>query len=203
MNLKKSPFLYLIAICLFLTSCASGYKKINPEMIRYTSRNESNAVILEYKYDVLKRKYRKKEIKNSIKLVSVKITNFTDQDIVFGKNVYLAYENGNAVSLVESKTLYDITKQQPASYLWYLSTVTSVSTINTSMKSASPLGLIIGPTIASVNMIIASSANRNFKIELDSNNLTNKVIKQGETVHGLIGIYNTKSEALKIEFNKN
>lgn len=203
MNLKKSPFLYLIAIYLFLTSCASGYKKINPEMIRYTSRNESNAVILEYKYDVLKRKYRKKEIKNSIKLVSVKITNFTDQDIVFGKNVYLAYENGNAVSLVENKTLYDITKQQPASYLWYLSTVTSVSTINTSMKSASPLGLIIGPTIASVNMIIASSANRNFKIELDSNNLTNKVIKQGETVHGLIGIYNTKNEALKIEFNKN
>ena len=203
MNLKKSPFLYLIAIYLFLTSCASGYKKINPEMIRYTSRNESNAVILEYKYDVLKRKYRKKEIKNSIKLVSVKITNFTDQDIVFGKNVYLAYENGNAVSLVENKTLYDITKQQPASYLWYLSTVTSVSTINTSMKSASPLGLIIGPTIASVNMIIASSANRNFKIELDSNNLGNKAIKQGETVHGLIGIYSTKNEALKIELNKN
>jgi hypothetical protein len=52
-------------------------------------------------------------------------------------------------------------------------------------------------------MIIASSANRNFKIELDSNNLRNKVIKQGETVHGLIGIYNTTNEALKIEFNKN
>lgn len=172
-------------------------------MIRYTSRNESNGIILEYKYDILNGKYRKKELKKGIKLVSIKITNFTNQDIVFEKDVYLAYENGNSVSLIENKTLYDITKQQPTSYLWYLATTPSVTTTSDSMKSVSPLGLIIGPTIAAVNIIIASNANRNFKIELDGNNLRNKVIKQGETVYGLIGIQNITKEALKIEFNKN
>lgn len=43
-----------------LTNCASGYKNIEPNSIHYASKSESNGVILEYKYDLLKKKIQQK-----------------------------------------------------------------------------------------------------------------------------------------------
>jgi hypothetical protein len=66
-------------------------------------------------------------------------------------------------------------KQSPASYLWYLlltpvqfysgSTTTS-NGYYTETKPANsfPIGLIVGPGLAGGNMIAASSANKNFKM---------------------------------------
>ena len=45
---------------LFLNSCASGYKKIQPKAINFASRSENNSIVLEYKYDLLEKKYKKK-----------------------------------------------------------------------------------------------------------------------------------------------
>ncbi|WP_255592561.1 hypothetical protein [Marixanthomonas sp. SCSIO 43207] len=62
-----------------LTSCASGYKMIEPKSINYVSRNENNGAKLEYKYDLLDKKYAKK----GVRLVAVKITNESDKDLMF------------------------------------------------------------------------------------------------------------------------
>ena len=43
-----------------LTSCASGYKMINPKTIHYISNDQFAEVKLEYKYDLLDKKYAKK-----------------------------------------------------------------------------------------------------------------------------------------------
>ena len=40
-----------------LTNCASGYKMIKPTSINYISTYETDGVKLEYKYDLLDKKY--------------------------------------------------------------------------------------------------------------------------------------------------
>jgi len=78
-----------------LTNCASGYKLIEPKSINYVSSNETGDVKLEYKYDLLDKKYAKKEFSKGVKLVALKITNDSDKDLTFGKDAKLAYKNGN------------------------------------------------------------------------------------------------------------
>lgn len=73
----KIPLLLISVIT--LTSCASGYKMIGPKSINYVSRNENNGAKLEYKYDLLDKKYAKK----GVRLVAVKITNESDKDLMF------------------------------------------------------------------------------------------------------------------------
>ena len=55
MRIIKITFLF-IAIST-LTNCASGYKMIEPKSINYVSTNKNDNVKLEYKYDLLDKKY--------------------------------------------------------------------------------------------------------------------------------------------------
>lgn len=188
----------LLVLTALLNSCASGYKKINPDTINYASRNIEKNILLEYKYDLLDKKYKKKETKNNIKLVAVKITNKTDRDILLGRDFKLVYENGNEVILIETEKLFKTVKQSPTSYLWYLllSPVQIFSGTNTTTNNgyteskpgnSFPIGLIVGPGLAGGNIIVANSANKNFKNELRQFDIQNKIILKGETVYGLIG----------------
>ena len=199
----------LLVFAMLLNSCASGYKKINPETINYASKSIENNILLEYKYDLLEKKYKKKETKNNIKLVAFKIINNTEKEIVFGRDFKLYYENGNEVSLIETEKLFKTIKQSPASYLWYLllsplqfysGTSTTSNGYYTETKPANsfPIGLIVGPGLAAGNMIAASSANKNFKNELMQFDLNGKTIKKGETIYGLIGINSNSYDSIKV-----
>ncbi len=200
----------LLVFAMLLNSCASGYKKINPPALNYGSKSIESNILLEYKYDLLQKKYRKKEAKNEIKLIAVKITNNTEKNIVFGKDFKLFYDNDNQVSLIETEKLFKTIKQSPASYLWYLllsplqfnsGTTTTTNGGHTETKSANsfPLGLILGPGIAAGNMIAASSANSNFKKELLEYDINGKTIKKGETVYGIIGSNSNSYDAIKVK----
>jgi len=90
MRIIKIIFLFVSIIS--LTSCASGYKMIKPKTINYVSSNENNGVKLEYKYDLLNKKYTNKEVKKGVKLVAVKLTNNSKQDLMFGGEIKLTYE---------------------------------------------------------------------------------------------------------------
>jgi PBP1b-binding outer membrane lipoprotein LpoB len=46
----------LLVFVMLLNSCASGYKKINPETIYYASKSIESNILLEYKYDLLEKK---------------------------------------------------------------------------------------------------------------------------------------------------
>ena len=191
---------------LFLTNCASGYKKIQPKSITFASRSENNSVVLEYKYDLLEKKYKKKELNNGLKVIAVKVTNNSVNDLVFGKDIRLTYENGNELNLLETNVVYKAIKQSPASYLWYLllspmqfQTMTTNSNGQQQTSSSTPIGLVIGPGLAGGNIIAASSANKNFQNDLLENDIIGKVIKKGETVYGIIGIQSNNYDSIKVK----
>jgi hypothetical protein len=203
--MKPLQSIFLLCGVLILNSCASGYKPIQPTSLNYISNSSSNGVTLEYKYDLLKKKYQKKESKNAVKLISVKIKNNTEKDLVFGKDIKLTYDNGDDLYIMENQNVYESLKQSPASYLWYLLltpvkfyTTETSSSGYTNQTSSTPIGFFIGPGLAGGNMITASSANKKFKTELIENNINGRIIKKGETSFGLIGIRSNHYSAIKL-----
>ncbi|HHB52241.1 MAG TPA: hypothetical protein ENK75_04260 [Saprospiraceae bacterium] len=191
----------LITVALTLTNCASGYKMIEPKTINYISANESDGVKLEYKYDLLDKKYEKKELKKGVKLVAVKITNNSGKDLMFGRDAKLAYENGTEVYVMENEKAFKTLKQSPASYLWYLllTPMNFYTAENGQETSSTPVGLVVGPGLAGGNMIAAGSANKKFKEEMLEYNVNGTIIKSGETKYGLIGIKTDSFDALKLK----
>ena len=130
----------------------SSYKMIQPKLINYVFSNENSNVELQYRYELLHKKYIKKELKKGIKLVAIKITNNSNKDLIFGKDIVLTYENDSEIYLVENKQVYKLLKQSPLSYLWYLLlTPTNLFTTETNSSgieettSSTPIGLLLGP----------------------------------------------------------
>lgn len=185
-----------------LTNCASGYKLISPKTINYISNSESNNVKLEYKYDLLDKKYKKKELKKGVKLVAIKITNNSDKDLIFGEDAKLTYLNGNEVFIMDNTEVFQTIKQSTLSYLFYLLLTPMnlyTTDANGQQTSSTPIGLVIGPGLTVGNMVASGSANNNFKTELLDNNIYKTTIKKGETKHGLIGIKADSFDSLKLK----
>ncbi len=196
----------LLTITMLLNSCASGYKMINPDKLTFNSKNEKQGVILEYKYNLLDKKYAKKETKKGIRLVALKIHNNSEKDLTFGKDLLLVDSNGKQISIYENKRTISILKQKPASYLWYLlltpMNLYVTKTNNYGVQettSSTPIGLVVGPGLAGGNYIVASSANKKLESEISEYNIIGRVIKKGETVVGLIGLISDNYESLRIK----
>lgn len=204
--MKIIKIICLLVAVITLSSCASGYKLIEPKTINYLSANSNDGVKLEYKYDLLRRKYKKKERKKGVKLVAIKVTNTTDRDLIFGKDVTLTYVNDSEIYILENEKVFKTLKQSPASYLWYL-LLTPVNFYTTETNqygmqentSSTPIGLVLGPGLAGGNMIASSSANKKFQTEMLDYNINGTIIKSGETKFGLIGIQTDSFEALKLK----
>ncbi|GIZ07820.1 hypothetical protein [Flavobacterium sp. UMI-01] len=198
----------LLAIALVLTSCASGYKNIQPEKLNYNSVNATNEVVFSYKYGLLDKKYFRKEKKNNIKLVAIKITNNSNRDLVFGEDIKLTYDSGNEIYLHDDTYLFRTLKQSPASHLLYLLlTPMKFYTYTTNQygqeveNSSFPIGLFLGPGIAGGNLMIAAKANSKFKTDLMKYAILGKTIKSKETAYGLIGFNATTFEGLRLKIN--
>lgn len=206
MRLQKITLLVLVAI--LLTNCASNYVRINPSKLEYASNFSESGVVLEYKYELLRKKYKKKETKKGVRLVALKITNNTERDLQFGKDIVLTNGDDKILEVLASEQTFKTLKQSAASYLWYL--------LLTPMKlfvsqgngyqpqqntDSYPIGFVVGPGLAGGNMLAVSSANGKFKKDLFENNVNEKIIKKGETVSGLVGIRTTEYNALKIKVN--
>ncbi len=205
-NLLLSGIVLLTSLA--LTNCASNYKSINPNIITYASKSTSASsdLLLEYKYDVLYKKYKKKETKHGLRLVAVKITNLSDKDLVLGKDLNLIQENQKPFNLLDSKEIYNEIKQIQGAYLLYL-LLTPLRFYVTKDKNgfqdsnSVPIGYVIGPGLAIGNMVKASSSNRLFRNELKKFNLKDQTIKKGETTYGLIGIRSRNYDALNLYHN--
>ena len=184
-----------------LTNCASGYKMIEPKSINYVSTNETDNVKLEYKYELLDKKYAKKELKKGVKLVAIKITNNSEKDLMFGRDAKLTYENGTEIFVMENEKVFTSLKQSVASYLWYLllTPINLYTAENGQQTSSTPIGLVVGPGLAGGNMIAAGSANKKFKTEMLEYNINGTLIKKGETKYGLIGIKEDSFDSLKLK----
>ena len=198
----------LLTITLLFNSCASNYQTINPQELNYFSNHGKDGILLEYQYDLLEKKYKKKENKKGLKLVAIKIKNYSEKDIVFGKDFKLTYENGDELIILENVRVFKSLKQNTPIYLLYL-LLTGMRITNTHISQNSvetnsiPIGLIVGPGLAGSNMVKSSSANRKFKTELREFDILSSTIKKGETIYGLIGVKTNRYDSIKIKIEKN
>lgn len=205
----KKPILFCLLglFALLMVSCASNYRVVNPMILSYTNKsaNNNNDILLEYKYDLLNKKYKKRESKKGLRLIAVKITNLSDKDLVFGKELTLAYQNETPIELLSTKEIFNEIKQPIAPYSLYLLltplqfNITRTNSSGTTNSTSIPIGFAIGPGLAARNIIVANSSNRQFKAELTKFNLKDKPIKKGETTYGLIGIRAKNYDALKVK----
>lgn len=203
----KSTALFAIFTTFLLNSCASFYKTESPQNLSFPSKKELNQVVFEYKYDYLSSKYASKQYKKGVKVIALKITNNTDNDLVFNENLKLTYDNGNFVEVLNIEQVYSSLKQKSATYLLYLLlTPLRFETYETNAygaqetTSSTPIGYVVGPGVAAGNIIVSSNANQKFKDDLKQNILNGKLIKKGETVYGLIGIKSTNFDNLTLQF---
>jgi hypothetical protein len=200
---------YLSGISLFLTiviltGCASSYHPINPERLSFQSPSECDALLMFSLYDVLaqagNKKYPKKERKNGIRLVAIKIENQGFSDIAF--NSLRFFEGDKSIDLIDIPTIHKKIKQGVVEYLFYGLLTLNITNSETSNGQTSSNTTIIpfGLAIAAGNMIGAGDANSNFKKELIRYNLIGKTISPGESVVGLIGFYSNTSAQLRVEY---
>ncbi len=199
--------LVLSITILSMTSCATGYKSIEPKTVRYNSTSKDKDVVLDYQYNVLTKKYYKKENRKGIKVASLKITNNSDKDLVFGKDLKLVNRDENELILLDNTFVYKQLKQSVPTYLLYLlltplKLFTSSGDTNSRgevEQNSIPIGLVLGPGITGINMITAGNANDKFKKELNNYNLQGKTIKKGTTAYGIIGIQGNSFQSLAVK----
>ncbi|HEX8507185.1 MAG TPA: hypothetical protein VF630_17610 [Hymenobacter sp.] len=206
MNLR---FTHLCAAGLlaFTTGCAGSYTAIRPDKIAtYTSSQSSGPVDVAYQFDAFRlngrnKKYVKKEAKKGYHVVALRVTNNWDREVNFSRDLVLFYGD-RAVTPTPSAIASQDMKQGVAIYLLYLlanvtitkTTVSSYGTINQSSSF-----IPTGPFIAGGNILGASSANSNMRKEFAARDLTNRNIKPGETVYGLLSFRETAVAPIRVE----
>ncbi|KAA1246529.1 hypothetical protein [Aquimarina sp. RZ0] len=201
---KVIQLLGILLIYIMMVSCASGYRTIKPSQVRYNSSSVNKAVSIKYKYNILNKRYTKKENKKGIKLVAVQINNNASNDLVFGKDLILQNQNGTALNILETEQVFKKLRQSVPSYLWYLLltplNLQTTTVDNQGVENRSfPLGLIVGPGIAGGNMIAAGAANKKFKTDLFNYDLHGATIAKETTVYGLVGIRSETYDAIEIK----
>jgi len=202
MTIFRNAFIFSVVIILF-TSCATSYKPIIPESVRFSA--EENSSNFSYRFDVLReagnRKLSRKEERKLVRVVAVKLVNNTGQTLKYGYNFKIYSENAEIEVLSASRTVSYIRQSVP-SYLLYLALTPAKLTFTSGYKQSSfPLGLILGPGLAGINMAISGTANKNLRTELETSTIIDKEIKPGETFYGLIGIYDNHFMPLTIKIS--
>ncbi len=204
MKILKTLFLFGVALIL-ITSCASSYKSISPERLNYGSPTSENDINIAYQTNVLStsgnKKLAKKESGSYIKVIAVRITNNTNDRVVFGQDMMLKSGNVPLSILTPSQITANI-KQSSAAYLLYLLLTPMTLQIGdqrTGDVESYNIGYGVGPGLALLNMGVASGANSNFESELETYSMINREIAPGETVYGLVGLSNFSYGLIEIE----
>lgn len=201
-NKLKLSFTLLVVVLLF-TSCASTFKKINPDNQEFSHRIETNDLSIEYNPNILKysrnTRLQKKADKKNISFIIGKFTNKSSDSIDLSRDLIFNIQNKNI------KESYSKLKQRPWTY--YLALISAgfdVTTVNSGGSTSSSTSAFIGinpwALIYSIpNSIIATVANKKMKKELNKYYLENKVLAPNETTYGLITFDKVNNSFLDIE----
>lgn len=190
----KNVFL-LFLVLLFVSSCASSYYPVQPGAMPTDREGETNGVYYGYSKNVLSKtgnkKYAKKEVKRGISVISVKIKNDTDNEISV-KDDLIFTMGGKELEPLESVVVTDNIKQPAPLYALYGLLFLNITRNNESLT------LPIGVPIAIGNMVVASSANRQFREDFATYNIRDEKIAPGESLSGLIAFRDNASGTLTI-----
>lgn len=200
---KFFQYSFMLAIIILFSGCAQSYYALNPSKIGYTVSNEFEDITLSYRYDILNekgnKKISKKEKKNNVKVVAVKITNNTNRVLNIGNNA--AFFNGNSLIYpMDAMSAKNNIKQSVPSHLLYL--LLSPLTLSVNGSGPVPIGLLLGPAISGGNMIVAGTANKNLYNELVKYDILYRDIQPNETVYGLVVFKNLDYAPLTIKLIK-
>jgi hypothetical protein len=192
---------FLLVVILF-SSCASSYRSIHPQILNYSAASELDSVKIVYKYDVLQekgnRKYAKKEVNKNMRLIAVRIENDRKRALDFKEDVRV-YAGDKLLEPITNIDVYDELKQSPPAYVLYLllSPIHLLAVNFNGSPNIFPFGFIIGPTLATWNIIISAHANAKFKHEMEAYNILERKIKPGEIAYGLLCFDLEDSPSLK------
>lgn len=208
MNLR---FTHLCALGLLAgsTGCAGSYTAMQPNRIAtYTSVSSAptaGAVDLAYQYDALRlrggnKKYVKKEGKKGYHVVAIRLTNNAGRDVNFSRDLTVL-SGERPITPVPAAIAGQDLKQGVPIYLLYLLLNLQIGGTRDVQTGVTTGGTFLptGPFIAAGNMIGASVANANMRKELETYDLTNRTIKPGETVYGLLSLRETAVAPLRVE----
>lgn len=204
----RSLAAFLTGCTLLGSSCAGSYTAIRPDRIASYQASPVGAPLqFNYQFDALRlhgrnKKYAKKEQKKGYHVVAVQVKNTTDAEINFSRDAVLYYGDRPVVP-VDARIAAKDMKQGVAIYLLYVLLNFNVGGTTTSngyqTTTSGGTYLPTGPFIAGGNMLGASLANNNFRRELEQYDLTNRVIRPGETVYGLLCLREAAVAPLRLE----
>lgn len=186
----KNYFPIFILIVL-LSSCASKYNFIQDPQRNYTSFTTSeNGIKTWYEPHVLvaveNKKQARKETKNNISVVAVKIENGLGKTLIPGQNCRF-YQEDLPLYLFNTAESFKLLKQKWPYHLFYLGLTPFSGTLMIGgFYAAGPVGIVLGPGLSLYNSLKASKANKRLMADLKNNSLLNREIKPGETVSGII-----------------
>jgi len=173
-----------------LTSCASYYKPINAPAAPYTYSEQADGLAYSYQYDMLQlngnKKYAKRELKNNIKVVAVKVTNTTDSTLHIGNDFKVMLGNLETTPVPPTVVAQKLKQGVPIYLLYLLLNLNFTTTVDGQVSESKFIPT--GPPIAAYNLIVAANANSRFKQELITQNLLDKTVAPGETVFGLVSL---------------
>ncbi|MBT2556795.1 hypothetical protein J7E24_03290 [Hymenobacter sp. ISL-91] len=196
-----------VSATVLLSGCAGSYRAIQPERITsYQPAAPAGAPVdFSYRYSALitngaNKKYVKKERKRGYQVVAVQLRNNTANELNFSRDLELSFGD-RPIQPVSSMQASEDLKQGVAIYLLYVLlnvTVGNYTTVNGQITEDNRVFLPTGPFIAGGNMLGASAANKNMRNELARYDLTNKVLRPGETVYGIMALRETNVAPLKL-----
>ncbi|GAB3298358.1 hypothetical protein GCM10027511_13470 [Hymenobacter humi] len=158
-----------------------------------------------YQFDALRlnggnKKYVKKEAKRGYHVAAVRVTNNWDREVNFSRDLVLMYGDRPITPIPGEIAAKDM-KQGVAIYLLYILLNPRIGAKTDPMTGAVSGGttLPLGPFIAGGNMLGAGSANTNMRKEFAAHDLTNRTLKPGETVYGIVSLRETAVAPLRLE----
>lgn len=130
--------------------------------------------------------------------MAVKIENNTGKDLQIGKTLHF-YSGENAIYPMEPRLVHKELKQGVPIYLLYsLIFLTKTDCDYYTGVCTTQMVFPIGIPITIGNMAVAGSANTKFLAEMETYNIADKVIGNGDTKYALIGIPDTGLQPIKI-----
>ncbi|PJJ59205.1 hypothetical protein [Hymenobacter chitinivorans] len=193
-------------ILLFGTSCAGSYTAVRPSTItNYTAVTSPNSPVeFGYSYGALSvhgrnKKYLKKERKRGYQTVAVRVKNNTATELNFSRDLELYFGDRPVMPISGLQAANDM-KQGVWIYLLYAPLAATVGGTYDPQTGVTTGGTIIpwGLGVSAGNILGSSSANTNMRNEFAANDLTNKVIRPGETVTGILCLRETNVAPLHL-----
>lgn len=193
---KKLQLAFLMVTVLLMSSCATSYRAIKPELFKYPSSVTEDGIQIAYKYDVMKsvgnNRYSAKESNQGLRLIAIQIKNQSDTTIRLSRDCDL-FVGDLKVIPVDSKTLAQRLKQKVWPYYFYLlMTFVQLNYVITTPSSITmgtlPIGYVLGPGLTTLNVTKAAHSNRMLYYNLKDGEVWDRDIQSGETVYGLIGL---------------